>query len=1195
MRSRHGSRTIRLGSVLALGGFLSAAHAVGGCATEGDDDEDQELPGRAESALQATSLTGTSLPAKALALTFDDGPSARTAELSTYLKSQNIKATFFVNGGHLATTTLPNPNGITVMPGAAAVLAQLVADGHLVANHTVTHRDLVSQVLPTGAAMVVQELSETDTAMASSVPSSHFLFRAPYGSFNAGVYDALKGSAMNKYAGPVGWDVGGTSNDYPNRAADWACWQGQLYTGSTPANATGYATTSQCGDAYLAEITTAGRGIVLMHDPYSWANGSTVDMVKYMVPILKSRGYTFVRADEVPAIAALFPTSGANVVVLPRPPARVTPVFTDTYVAPFVQSGSGFTATRTTTTKASGTHSLSVTITTPGAAFGVAIPSGDQAYSGAGQTELRFAFNAGATVHAGIDTLRVAIEDDDGATPTTSVALKPYLVSSGSVAASTWYRVTIPTSALNPNGRPIRRVQIVNAGTLANVPFFVDDIALGWTDPSPTERLVYTDSAAPSFSVGGWSVTSATSTFRTTGATSRKGTFTGAWGALTFTYDWNLPAFPAGTHTAVSFDISGGSGTPPAALGSMVVGLNGSPTKKLLPYVPGGFKANTWYRVTIPVADLVTGSYRQVTFKNESTSLYSFYVDQVHFETDHTPPALVDPTVPPGDPDTFAPGETDVVTVVRTAEDRKPISPLIYGINGFASSSVPADVLASVTLVRRGGDRGNSYNWETNVSNGSLNNGFVNDMTLAGGTPNPNAPAAQDLALLAAHRPAGRAVMVPFVLNDWVSGPLGGIGAWNQPGWNRAQYFKRTGFVKPTAFAATPDLTDGMVYTDEHLQYLRDKYPGQDITAPGPGRLLVGIDNEPDLYPYNFPMLQSGTGAAIVRNGTTVGRWVKSEEFTQRMLTFARKVKQMAPQAHIVGPSHYHFDGWTTWWDENTTLYSNAGTARWYMDDFLATVRAASEQEGKRLLDTWDFHWYPQGVSNGTYVWNLDHATRALTANEIDQIVQGPRSYWDTTYDEHSWITEPWHLGGPTYVLPRLKARIEAAYPGTKIGVTEYNPGGRNHIASGLGVADSLGVFQRQGVEIAAFWPEGSATALAYAYGALKLLRNADGAGLRYADTDVRVEHPEIAESSVYAGSDTPNRVTVLVINKTNATRRVGVRAFNTKRLTQVSAYRIDAAHSSPFLVSTEPVTKVNAYAYAAPAMSATMLVFTAP
>ena len=382
---------------------------------------------------------------------------------------------------------------------------------------------------------------------------------------------------------------------------------------------------------------------------------------------------------------------------------------------------------------------------------------------------------------------------------------------------------------------------------------------LSWTDAAPTERLVYADAAAPSFVVGGWSVTSATNTYRTTGASSRRAAFTGAWGALTFTYDWNLAAFPAGTHTTVSFDISAGSGAPPAAMSSMVVGLNGTPSRALLPYVPGGFKANTWHRVTIPVTDLVTGPYRQITFKNESSALYPFFVDHVRFETDHAAPTLLEPMAPPvGDPDTFAAGEVDVVTIVRTSEGRKAISPLIYGINGFASSVFPADVLASVTLVRRGGDRGNSYNWETNVSNGSHNNGFVNDMVLAGGTPNANAPAAQDVALLAAHRPAGRAVMVPFVLNDWVAGPTGGIGAWNQPGWNRSTSFVRTGFVKPTAFSATPNLTDGMVYTDEHLQYLRDRYPGNDITAPGPGRLLVGIDNEPDLYAYNFRCFSRG-------------------------------------------------------------------------------------------------------------------------------------------------------------------------------------------------------------------------------------------------------------------------------------------------------------------------------------------------
>ena len=886
--------------------------------------------------------------------------------------------------------------------------------------------------------------------------------------------------------------------------------------------------------------------------------------------------------------------NGSNWIVLPRPPARTSTIFTDSYAAPFVATGTSYTATPNTATKTEGTTSLAVTLQTANAEFGAAITAAEQPYSAAGQTEVAFAFNAGASVHAGIATLAVAIDDDNPATPLTWVTLKPYLTS-GTVAANTWYRVLIPEALLNPNNLPIRKVLIGNRSALTNVNFFVDDLRLGWTDPTPTETPVYADGNAANWTAGGWSQTNATNTFRTTGTVSNRSTFTGAWGASTYVYNWNLPAFPVGTHTTVSFDISGGSGAAIAAMNNLRIGLDSAPTRSLVSYIPGGFQANTWHRVTIRTSELVAAPYRYVTFKNESTSLYSFFVDHVRFETDHAPPALRDalpPDPPAGEPDLFAAGEVDVVTLVKTAENRKPISPLIYGINSFASTSIPADVLAAVTLVRRGGDRGNSYNWETNVSNGSHNNGFVNDLVLGNGA---NGPAAQDLALLAQHRPSGRAVMVPFVLQDWVSGPQGGIGSWNSAGWNRSQYFKRVGFVKPTPFSASPDLNDGMVYTDEHLAYMRAQYAPADVTAPGPGQLIVGIDNEPDLYPYNFPMLQSGTGAAIVNNGVTVGTRVKSQEFTQRVIDFATKVKTMAPTANIVGPSHYHFDGWTTWWGENQQQYANAPSARWYMEDFLAGIKTASEAQGKRLLDTWDFHWYPQGTSNGTYVWNLDNAVRTMTAAEIDQVVQGSRGYWDPTYDENSWITEPWHLGGPTAIIPRLQTRIAANYPGTKIGVTEYNPGGRNHVSSGLGVADSLGVFQRLGVEIAAFWPVGNNAALAHAYGGLKLLRNADGAGLKYASTDVKVEHPEVAQTSVYAGMDTPNLVTVLVINKTNATRTVGVRAFNSTRLTTVDVYRIDAAHPSPFLAQQAAVTKINAYGYAAPPLSATMLVFRAP
>ena len=258
----------------------------------------------------------STMPAKQLALTFDDGPGPRTSELSTYLKEQNIRATFFVNGACIQTTALPNDSCGTPLPGAAAVLAQLAADGHLVANHSTTHRDITTVPMN----QRVQELSDTDALITlhGKTPWNRSLFRAPFGSWSAAVHGTLSTSAMSHYVGPIYWDIGGDSERYPNAAADWACFQGELRNqdGSLVHSAPGdpipdgYATTQECGAAYRAEINAIGQGIVLMHDPYGWAQGSTVDMVKYLVPLLKADGYTFVRADEVARIAADFPACG---------------------------------------------------------------------------------------------------------------------------------------------------------------------------------------------------------------------------------------------------------------------------------------------------------------------------------------------------------------------------------------------------------------------------------------------------------------------------------------------------------------------------------------------------------------------------------------------------------------------------------------------------------------------------------------------------------------------------------------------------------------------------------------------------------------------------------------------------------------------------------------------------------------------
>jgi peptidoglycan-N-acetylglucosamine deacetylase len=240
-----------------------------------------------QQALANAPIFGTSMAAKQLALTFDDGPDARTGELSTYLKGEGIRAAFFVNGNRLANT---------------AILQQLVDDGHVVANHTQTHLSLTgvatNQPRPEEA-KVIEELTLTDAIIAPFVPANRFMFRAPFGDFDQTTYATLEASSMKKYVGHIEWDVGG-QYIAGDAAADFACWQQADITSQA------------CGDLYRKEANAVGKGIVLMHDalytkPGSVNNGNTIDMVKYLVPLLKTDGFTFIGVDEVPDIAAQLP------------------------------------------------------------------------------------------------------------------------------------------------------------------------------------------------------------------------------------------------------------------------------------------------------------------------------------------------------------------------------------------------------------------------------------------------------------------------------------------------------------------------------------------------------------------------------------------------------------------------------------------------------------------------------------------------------------------------------------------------------------------------------------------------------------------------------------------------------------------------------------------------------------------------
>jgi len=144
--------------------------------------------------------------------------------------------------------------------------------------------------------------------------------------------------------------------------------------------------------------------------------------------------------------------------------------------------------------------------------------------------------------------------------------------------------------------------------------------------------------------------------------------------------------------------------------------------------------------------------------------------------------------------------------------------------------------------------------------------------------------------------------------------------------------------------------------------------------------------------------------------------------------------------------------------------------------------------------------------------------------------VQSPRSLWDPTYTENSWITNA-VLGEPIQILPRLQSKINAEFPGTEISITEYENGGDNHIAGTIAQADNLGIFGSQGVYAATLWPLGNCPHILAGF---RAFRGFDGASADFGDTSLQTSSSDVQNVVVYASLDStaPGRVVFVAINR---------------------------------------------------------------
>jgi hypothetical protein len=282
----------------------------------------------------------------------------------------------------------------------------------------------------------------------------------------------------------------------------------------------------------------------------------------------------------------------------------------------------------------------------------------------------------------------------------------------------------------------------------------------------------------------------------------------------------------------------------------------------------------------------------------------------------------------------------------------------------------------------------------------------------------------------------------------------------------------------------------------------------------------------------------------------------------------------------IFGPANYGWQGMINLQDA-----PDAGN-RDFLEYYLQALAAAEATHGRRLVDVLDVHWYPE-VRGGSVRITDDSADTAVAAARM----QAPRSLWDERYVEESWITQ-WSTYGAIRLLPRLRAKIDAHYPGTRLAITEYYYGGGSHISGAIAQADALGIFGREDLFAATLWKLGG-TDHRFIYGAFEIFRNYDGANGSFGNLSIQALSSDTANTSVYAamGEGRPERMVLVCINKTAQARTAGISVTHTVRFATVQVFALTAADSRPRRRSDFSLSQTNAFQYAMPAYSVSTLV----
>jgi hypothetical protein len=523
---------------------------------------------------------------------------------------------------------------------------------------------------------------------------------------------------------------------------------------------------------------------------------------------------------------------------------------------------------------------------------------------------------------------------------------------------------------------------------------------------------------------------------------------------------------------------------------------------------------------------------------------------------------------------------------VDAGAGRHTISPDIYGMNlSYGLSPADADALAQgigLTVQRWGGNITSRYNWKNNLANHGSDFYFENipeDLSADQFISRRSAWGARTLLTVPA---------VGYVAKD-VSSP------------NRYD----CGF-STTKYAYTP----GPLYPGD---------PGHDTYNPASvdcgtgvrsnGTLVTGNDVADTSVHFGPAEAQAWVAHLVATHGTASaggvpyyaidnepGLWFETHrdvhpaeptyaELADLGCQYAAAIKAADPGAQVFGPVQ---DGWTRYFYASYGSYpdvaaqvdrdSHGGTpfVAWY----LAQMQACAQASGVRLLDYLDLHYYPANVSLAPAG---DVATQALR-------LRSTRSLWDASYVDESYIKDTEQGNTAVQLIPRMRAWVEANYPGTKLAITEYNWGALDALNGALAQADVLGIFGREGLDLATLWePPTPAQPGTFAF---RIFRNYDGAGAQFGETSVAVNSADQGALAIYAAQRSQDgALTVVVINKSAADLTGDLSLAGITPVGTAAVYRYSAANLGAIIREADLAVGVGGLTTSFPAQSISLLV----